>query len=62
MDDRERAEFNAQMEQRLLTMARKTEEIIRDLNREFYRAERAKQEIDRLYRLRRLRRLAGLDT
>lgn len=62
MDDQERAEFDAQIEQRLLTMARNVDEIIRDLNREFYRAERAKQEIDHLYRLRRLRRLAGLGT
>jgi hypothetical protein len=58
--ERERAEFNASIEQRLLQIARNTENIIRDLNEEFYRAERAKREIDRVYRLRRLRRLAGL--
>jgi hypothetical protein len=58
--ERERAEFNANIEQRLLQIARNTENIIRDLNEEFYRAERAKREIDRVYWLRRLRRLAGL--
>jgi hypothetical protein len=55
----EKAEFDAQIEQRLLGIMRRTEAIIRDLNEGYYEAESAKQRIKAEYQLRRLRRFTG---
>jgi hypothetical protein len=58
MTAQEKTEFYAQLEQRLLAILERNEAAMRELNETFYRAERAKQQIEAEYQLRRLRRLA----
>jgi hypothetical protein len=59
MDQTSRAEFFAELEQRVLTSRKNTAEIIHDLNEAFLREERTKREITAYYRERRLQRLLG---
>lgn len=62
MDQKPRAEFFAELEQRVLASRKRSEALLRNLNEVFYSAERAKREIARSYHQRRLQRLSRSHT
>jgi hypothetical protein len=58
MDPQAKAELFAELEQRMLEIARNGEKLLRDFNEAYYDAERRKREIANHYHRRRLQRLS----
>ncbi len=59
MTSQEQSEIYDQIEERLLGIVQRNEAALRELREEFYKAERAKRQIEADYQRRRLQRLAG---
>lgn len=58
MTAQEQAAIYAEVEERLLGIVRRNEAALREFREEFYKSERAKQQIEAEYQRRRLQRLA----
>lgn len=60
MDQQATAELYEELRQQALASMKRTEEIVRKMNDEYYRAEQAKRDIASYYRRRRLQRQLGI--
>ncbi|HST61905.1 MAG TPA: hypothetical protein VLK84_24605 [Longimicrobium sp.] len=59
MTAQEQTEIYDEIEERLLGIVRRNEAALHEMREEFYKAERAKRQIEAEYQRRRLQRLAG---